>query len=504
MPSRKSPPHQRRLAQHRPYARSLRHLLQSALRASSCLGLLLGMVTLAAVGQCWESTATPEAPQVRFTPTDLSLLNLSRDHVTLTLAARVEAPASAEVVDVRGIALTINQLPVFLKPRQLHLQLRKNQVVQLPKPLDLAIYLRDWASLASLQNALKTGQVKVHGTLLLRVRPGGLGKLFVGMASVPVSLDTAIPVVLPAWSKWLGPASDVADVAGNGAALLSSWSQKAMQLLPGSAAAPAPPAPVLFAASRTRIPSALGTREFWCTGVAVRVTQGEVLVPKDLVLPWRFDPSLGLALGPHANPATLDFNVWLWPQQAKVSELGRLDGKHAWQLRRGDLVLAKQGKATMKTVYVPKLEKGVKRLRLERQIEPGNWALLRFSHPPPLSVVPIVPLAPPGTLPPTAVLFRFPQGLQASMAQADRLELSLQPLTTQAGSHSPFPALQLAAPLDASAWGSPVLSPGGLIGVLIGQRAILDEADIIQQVGLQPAVPGKTSAPPKTPATGGR
>ena len=166
------------------------------------------------------------------------------------------------------------------------------------------------------------------------------------------------------------------------------------------------------------------------------------------------------------DQSTYDFSVW--PVDARLR-----DG--AFRLTQSDFKRVSQPLDENAGFYALQPEGRPKKIDLHKKNSPANLVLFEFRNPPAFS----------GQIQKTAAdskawdrvaVFRFPGGLNDPQARADLVFVP----AVRSGS-----VITLETPLDSSAFGSPVLSQEGLIGLVQDQTGAVPLKDAFEALKIK-------------------
>ena len=407
-----------------------------------------------------------ETPKVQLL--SISLANLSSSHASFDLRLGMRMPRALHLRGLQFSGLRINGLPVFARALPGDWQVPAGQLWSPAQPLRLRLYFRDWMAARSVQSLLAQQAAQVSGRVTFAVIPNFLLQVFVHQVPVAVDFSQTVPVSLPGPGNWwqagaslLGSAASL--LSENLPALEKQWdelSQWGAQLQ--RQAAPR----LVFAYARFTLVHDGESDRFACHGLGWRIDAGRMLLPAELLQPWRYQPDLAAALKTHwAKLAAGSYHLWVWPEGARWRKPdGTLDRETAVALADTGMRLLAAPKPRQKVVYAPDPRGGNGAVRLHVLESRGPRGLALFRLPPNWAGAATLPPSLPASarLPADSsriAVFRMPldEGL-------DRFTPELLYLTAHANAQT----IELTDPMDDSAWGSPLFSTAGLSGFLQG------------------------------------
>ncbi|MFQ5926614.1 MAG: hypothetical protein ACE5MH_04175 [Terriglobia bacterium] len=408
----------------------------------------------------------------------IALAGVTTDHIELALTLVLTATRDATVRQISFEKLRLNDLPFYAAPVTERFQLAAGQRVPLPHPLELTVYYRDREAGRPLVVLLAESRIRIEGTAYLKVELGPLTKIFLFMrrARVPVTFRQEIPLELPGGELMRAAALKVVAEAGaalarvgaaveSGLARTSRWRGQLWRDY-----APT----LLFAYLRLTLRNKRGGRlRLECTGAGFRISPARFILSKELIEPWKFDPEIAATIKRERlrlDPASYD--LWVWPANARLRTAdSELDPTTAFRLSQRQIRLVRKPPDDRQKVWVPQPPHRPQKVELHRRTTPANLALFEFVE---LADAGKVVVATPDTETNTATwerlaVFRFPGGAGAEQARPDLVFLP----AVRGGSE-----IRLGAPVDASAWGMPLIAPAGVVGVVQNETTglVLKEA----------------------------
>ena len=416
--------------------------------------------------------ATPPAITLAVPKTALGAL--SSDKVDLAVSLDVTATKD---LTVRGLTLTdlrLNGAPIYAAPLTNKFQLPAGKTVSLPTPLVISIYFRDLDSLKPLQQAVTDGTARLEGTAYIDIEVNPLAQLVL-MAKHPriaVRFSQDAPISVPGGD--MGKSIAIKTIAAADTALqtvsagiqtgLNRYSQQRKALMANYA-------PLVY-----RVTTHYGVTdkqggeyEYDCQGIGYQIAPTQVVVPKALVMPWRFDPNVAAELSADdAKPDMTLYGIALLPPTTggKTLTLAQQDFKVGYSPDDDTqkVITPLRGKA--KKISLPKSDSGSNLVILE----------LASSIPLPDTAKPLTSLA--GDDWPDLALFHFPDDPNATTPQ----------LIFVPGKRDSA-RIHLGLSVDSHVWGSPLIAADGVVGLIQTEDSAASWADVIKQLKLQAVNP---------------
>ena len=355
--------------------------------------------------------------------------------------------------------LRFNGLPVFAAPLEGPIHLIKGQQVDLPQPLLLTVYLRDVTSTKPISQALQDGFTALDGEIYLSVHLSAIAKIVLRsfQAIVPMKLQQRVPVAVPGGALAKSAALTVLEAADVALKHLLAGVSASQGIWPGlrhdilQQYAPGTFAVVvtysLSDASGKQVPLS------W-NGVAFRVSPTLLVLPQEALEPWSFDPDTAVAIqsGEYKlEPNTFRLSVWPAGQPAPSPltadgglQLGKeLQGGPAKHQATTQIMLLNKS-------HLP--QKG----KLDVRANSSNVALLKAIDAFPAAPTPKTASGSAATQWETVALLRFPR------LGSDKLAPEVI-LTSASLDHG---RIRLGIKVDGSVFGSPIIAPDGIIGMV--------------------------------------
>ncbi len=391
-----------------------------------------------------------EAPSLGVKITRVAFAGASPDGAELDVYVQAE---SRRAVTVRSFSFhrwQANTMPAYIQPVLKRVDIPAGQPMELG-PFRVAFYFRDLNSLEPLRLMVDESRLRIQGRARVEIALGWIGRLAMwssrGVLWFPIDQD--LPVDIPGGA--LGQASARAVVAlGDPLVRAGTGLRRAREESLTQAWSQANPRIAIVRTSFGLQTEGGETISRQTVGTGVVIAPWSILVPREILEPWRFDPDLAFALDRGALrllpgseievvlPATAD-----QPEQsfrASRSELGVVSGQC-----RQERVLLFDANGSARKVKVCRGDgpEGLARLEIQATVNRPYlpWRFARID---------------PGQTVELAVL----RLLNEPDFGGRWWEIVNLPAQQQGG------AIRLLEPLDRSAAGSPLLLDGALLGVV--------------------------------------
>lgn len=414
-----------------------------------------------------EDTAAPAdsavAKHVHTDITGVSLASLNTDKATVSVGISVTADRDLDLSEIRVSRLRLNTMPVFAAPMAGPIHLTKNQTWVSPQPLTVTVYLRDMASLEPLMKALDTGTLLVEGEVTVRIELGRVQRMmmFSSQATVPVKLHQEVKLEVPGGQ--FGKA---------GAELLLSGADAALTQLKGPVQGIAgglrmkvrdsdlPRVATIVSTYDLMDPAGKITPMTW-SGVGFFVDPHRMVTVAEALEPWLFDPEVELAIRSNevkVRPGSLHL-IASSANNAARWELGKeLTAGTGQSQKKLQMVMPKDGSAMPTKAQVAVRE------------EPRNLVVLTLAGSGP-ALGPVVA--------PEIAAESWDQVAVFRGAHSGAIEILLLP------AHSENGRIQLGSQVDSDIFGSPLIGPEGIVGIVQDEGVALPWAEAIKALKLK-------------------
>ncbi len=424
--------------------------------------------------------AGTSAPSVELKVEKISLAERTLDHLRLALSLALTSHSDVVIRHITFDRSRVNGIPFYVAPVDEPLQLKKGKVSELPRPLELTAYYRDLDSLEPLIALGQRSSAHVEGNLYLDVQLGALQKLFLfaGQAYVPVSFAVDVPVEIPggltaknAAIRGLEAADVALQLAKRGAQSVlnrsSTWRGELSRDYAPS---------MLLAQSRFAMNDTHDDRAvFTCTGLGFRLSNRRFVLLKSLVEPWKFDPEMASAIKEDhfkVDLSSYDLSVW---QADQLADNSASQVAPAARQGQGQVRIVTEPDDVEQIVLVPHGTGHPRKVPIHVQNSAANLVILEFTGSVAgggLAVAPGDSIEEQSSWELLAA-YRFPGGIERRPAYPDLIFTA----ATKENDR-----LRLGSPVDSSAWGSPLISRKGIIGVIQTENSGLAWPDAIRNL----------------------
>jgi hypothetical protein len=430
-------------------------------------------------------------------------VSIAVENVSLASATteRLQLNASISLMSTRKVALNevvfgqlnASGVPFYAAAVSERLVLLPNQKVLPPKPLLLTVYLRDLNNLKPLRALVEDGKVTITGIAYARVDLTEAEKLFLrtGHVRVPMKIDSSVELHIPGGIIAKIAALALIDHVQQGLESTGSVWQSAAKLFSERRQSiwnDYAPALVLAHATYLLRDGAGATFPFESTAMGFRVNGHQVILPKSVLEPWKFDPYVAASMKEDGSLKVSGYDLSLWPAKARLrDDAGQLSADQAWSLSAHQIRILPLTKDDTEPMLLTDNGKVVK-IRVHSRQSAAALGLVEITDP---SVAPMSPvLAVSGNLPSPKgasgggdlAIFRFPEGIDTRQANPGIMLVSARPGVA---------TLELDSPIDSSGWGSPVISQQGIIGVVSGENSMIPIADAAKALNFSTVTGGE-------------
>jgi hypothetical protein len=447
-------------------------------RLLGLLALLLCPLTLLA--------AETGEPPVRVNVESISLASAAIDKVQLNAKVSLWSAQKATVRELSFEQFRANGVPFYVSPYRDPAALPAKTNVSLPKPMLLTVYFRDLDSSRPLREMIAGSKLTFAGIAYADLDLSLAAKVLLTSKQARVSLPVKgeVELQVPGGPLARKAAVDLLTVADAGwnqmgsvwqstAKLFSDWRR---QLWDQYA-----PAMVLAHATYDLKPKEGEVIHREATATGFQVGNRQVLLPKSVLEPWKFDAEL-LATMKQTKAEVAGYDLWIWPANQRLrDDSQQLAANQAWRLGAQQLRLLPSSPDDLAETFVSAGKKPIK-VSVARRQGVAALGLVEITDPAASSVAPRFADANGAGIPGAVAWFRFPAGLEARDARPDLVFVSA---TLGDG------GLKLDQLVDSAGWGSPLISKAGIVGVIVSESTVVPVAEV-QQL-LKPGVAGQTA-----------
>ncbi|MGA3373849.1 MAG: hypothetical protein ABSC48_19065 [Terracidiphilus sp.] len=459
---------------------------------------MAGLCALATAG-CLAQTAGQPAKVGDLQVKEVNLSEIDTSHVKLAVDLNLTAAQSATFENLRLCSLHLNGLPVFAAPLNQEIVLKKGVATALP-PLYVTILFRDLHTVAPLRRMIENQSVRIEGEMVAGVRLTTIEKLALHTQHPTVELDLAqdVPVQIRVSDFERGMALSALELIDSGLQATAT----ANKYIPGTkpqwirdleARAPAS----LFAVESSYA-LAEGDTNYPVVSIHLgfRVASSPVVTTAEAQAPWKYDAEFLGAV--QSGAAKLVKNS----EEIQLRPVGQGD---PLRLSAKDFTLEMRGTAEEDNLIAVS-NGGHGKIQVLRRASPASLALLTLR-------APASPDLPAGQ---TAGLAAG-QGAGLSVASAavaaqesweqvavfrlreDAVTRKPSVEVLQLGARRDGKSIHLTEPVDGAVFGSPIVTPDGVIGLVQDEQAgAFLPADLLTPVPAAAPVPAAVPVPAPT------
>jgi hypothetical protein len=452
---------------------------------------IAGLSVLAASGGLAQP-AGPASMIGNLQVTEVNLAEIDTSHVKLAVDLNLTVTQSATFENLRLASLHLNGLPVFAAPLNQEIVLRKGAPTALP-PLYVTVLFRDLHTVAPLRRMIENQSVRIDGDLVADLRLTAIEKLALHTEhpSVEVALAQEVPVRIEASAFERSMALGALELIDSGLQATAA----ADKYIPGMkpkwiADLEASAQTNLFAVESSY---ALTHGETSDPVVAVllgfRVKPSQVVTGAEAQEPWKYDADLLGAV--QSGAAKLVKNS----QEILLRPLGLGD---PLRLSAKDFVVDMRGTQDTDSLIAVG-GSGHAKIQVMRRAAPTSLAVLTLHAAPALAGEGTgqgggLPLSP-GLAAASAAVAAQDSWPQVAIFRLREDAVTKKPSVEvlQMGAVRDGNGIKLNEPVDAAAFGSPIVTPDGVIGLVQDEQAGAFLPADLQAVAVVPA-PAPASA----------
>jgi hypothetical protein len=443
----------------------------------------------------WVSAAFGDEPPAKAMDVHVAhaeLASYTIDHIQISFTLRLKASRDLTIDGMAFSKMRVSGIPIYVSSIRSKQEIKSGGEFVTP-PLLLTLRLHDLDSLDPLRSSVADGSIHLTGTAFAEVELPTMARLvlFTQRVRIALPIDSTIPIQIPGGTLGrmaalavINSAQPLLDNGGHLRGLAQQQLDRNNELWKLYA-----PRILLLRSSCQLTDNKGHTQEFSQTAVGLRLEGKRILLPRQLLEPWKFDPELALNFK-QQHLKVENFDLAAWPlDAATVNAKGETDTTAAWTLGRGELRIPKQSKDDDTGVYVVGEHGSHVKVKLDQAANAQDLSIVEIL---PESVKPLPAFDTDRTHPLTGkylYYFRFPAGAEGSSAQP---ELASLPMPTGGDLSSDEVAL------DFTAIGSPLITEQGVAGIILDEHAALPISKIL---GEPPAAPAAvTPVAPTQPA----
>jgi hypothetical protein len=398
--------------------------------------------------------AQPDLPATDFGPIQVKSANIGTidtSHLEIVVSLALTPGQSGTLKNLQLCSLRMNGLPVFANPVEQEIVLKKGEPTQLP-PLTVSVYYHDLYTTHPLAEMIDKQSVRVEGELVSDLQVGFLGKLALHSQHprIVIPLNQEVPVAIggSALERRLALGALQAmdsQMSGDSVAgkmidkLRPAWIQDLEKQAPGT---------LVVVQSTYSIEKDKNRYEINSEALGFRLASGNIITSTEMLNPWKYDAEFLAAL--NGGQAKLVKNS----QEVRVTSLAA--GATPLLLTGNDFSMQARGTAAEEKLTA--IGKSREQIHLQRRASPSSLAVLTLR-----------------TASPTAGIANAPDAVLAQSTWEKVLVFRLRnPSKTGDRTIEPVElaakreenSIRLNEPVDASVFGSPIIAPEGVIGIV--------------------------------------
>jgi len=414
---------------------------------------VIGTVLLATTGwaQSLGQTQAIGTLQVK----EINVVEIDTSHVKVAVDLAMTPAESVTLNNMRLCPLSLNRMPVFAEPLNQEIVLRKGVVTALP-PVYVTVLFRDLYTVKPLSDMIEEQKVHVDGELVAEIRLNVIDKLTLNTLhpKVAIAIDQDVPAEIGSngleRTAALGILSAIETgleakaVAGNyiptGGRL--AW----IRVLEGQAK------PNLFTVvSSYSVMHGEQKTAVYLLEFGFRIGPDSVVTPAEAQAPWKYDAEyLGAARAGAVSMVKNSYDVELYPAGT---------GDRIGELSHKDFAVETFG--TPIADHVAETGSGPGPVTVSRRASPSSLAVLKLR----------APASTPGlTVAPAAVAAQDHWDQVAVFRR--RNDAAGRPFVEAFGlsARRDGQTIRLSEPIDSAVFGSPIVTPDGVIGIVQDER----------------------------------
>jgi hypothetical protein len=274
-------------------------------------------------------TITGNARPVMVTSIDgVELVAAGTDRVRFDVQAKVTANRSVVATSIRFGEMRLGDIPFYLSPINQRLELKAGKAMALPT-VGMTVYFRDLDSLTPLEDFMRTGEIRIRGLASVDLDLNLIERLaHKWSAHADVPIDNTIAVALPggiagraAATLALNAAQSAIGIAGSALNSLRVTQQK----WNGELKTDFTRSLVTAESSYKLLTSEGQTIDVTSRGLGFRVADGRILLTGEMAEPWRYDEdTAALLISQKATLVGESRDIAVWPPDQLVESAASL------------------------------------------------------------------------------------------------------------------------------------------------------------------------------------
>jgi len=387
---------------------------------------------------------------------DINVVQIDSTHVKAAVDLTLVPSQSITLADMRLCSLRLNGMPVFAEPLNQDIVLKKGVTTALP-PLYVTALFRDVYTVTPLSQMIEKQSVHLEGEMVAGIRLNFVEKLALGSMhpKVSISLDQDVQAKMPGNEMQ----RKLALTLLSGIDMGLEAKAKLQKFVPGTrpawiGALEAQAQPALYVVE-TSFAVKQGKENYpvKINGLGFQVGTGTVVTTAEMRAPWKYDAEFLAAVKEGSEKVEKkSLDIELWPLSQSGEPLKMNAKEFAAELR------GPADKDKMSSV-----NGGMDSVGVLRRATPDALTLLTLR----------VPAAKPGlTAAPAAVAAQQSwDQVVVFRLRADRTTKKVVVEALPMSAHREGRGIQFSEPVDAAVFGSPIVTPDGVIGMVQDENA---------------------------------
>jgi hypothetical protein len=421
-----------------------------------------------------------QAPTVgEFQVKEINVAEIDTSHVKLVVDLSLTPAQSATLENLRLCSFHLNGLPVFAEPLNQELLIKKGAVTALP-PVYITVLFRDLRTTEPLRRMIDNQSVRIEGQLVADVRLTMMEKLALHTQhpSVDIALNQDVPVTLGGSALERNMALTILGVIDTGLKAKSIADKYIPNMQPQwirdlEANAPAN----LYAVeSSYTLTQAGASYPVVSVQLGFRIKPSQVVTTAETQAPWKYDAEFLEAVQSGADKLVKN------SIEIQLRPIGQGD---PLRLSAKDFTVEMCGTPEEDTLIAVSGKHG--KMKVLERASPSSMALLTL-HAPATQALSVAPA--------TVVTQDAWEHVAVFRLRMDAATQKPSVEVLQLGVRREGVGIRLSVPVDAAVFGSPIVTPDGVIGLVQDeQTGAFLPADIIAPA----AVPAPVTAPATVP-----
>jgi hypothetical protein len=414
---------------------------------------------------------------------EVNVAEIDTSHVKLALDLNLTPAQSSTLENLRLCSLHLNGLPVFASPLNQEMVLNKGVVTALP-PLYVTILFRDLQSTDPLRRMIENQSVRVEGELVANVRLTMMEKLMLHTQhpGVAIALNQDVPVDLGGKALERNIELTILQVIDTGlkAKTMANKYIQGMQPQWIRDLQANGPANLFAVESSYTLKQAKASYPVASVQLGFRITPAGVVTTAESQSPWKYDAEFLEAVQSGAAKLV---------KKSQEIQLQPLMQGDLLRLSARDFTVDMRGTQEENTLISANGKHG--KMKVLQRASPTALAVLTLHAPPSTQAL---------TAAPAAVVAQDSwEHVAVFRLHVDAATKKLSVEVLQLGAHREGQGIRLNVPVDAAVFGSPIVTPEGVIGLVQDeQTGAFLPTDLLAPVPV-PA-PSPTPAPAPAPA----